>query len=100
MIKIVVIGVSGRMGRAIIECIEDTQGVAIAGGTEYIGHSSIGRDLGELAGIGKKEISVVENVEDALVNCDVIIDFSTPESSIKTLNAAVSCDRSIVIGTT
>ena len=63
MIKIVVIGVSGRMGRAIIECIEDTQGVAIAGGTEYIGHSSIGRDLGELAGIGKKELSEKDIIE-------------------------------------
>ena len=100
MIKIVVIGASGRMGRTIIQCIEDTQGVTISGGTEYIGHSSIGSDLGELAGIGKKEIFVVENIDDALVNCDVIVDFSTPESSIKTLNTAVSCDKSIVIGTT
>ena len=58
MIKIVVIGAGGRMGKTIVACVEDTQGVSISGGTEDAGHPSIGSDLGELAGIGKKEISV------------------------------------------
>ena len=100
MIKIVVIGAGGRMGKTIVACVEDTQGVSITGGTEHIGHSAIGSDLGELAGIGKKGIFIVENVEDALADCDVFIDFTTPDSSIKTLNAAVSCEKSVVIGTT
>ena len=57
-------------------------------------------DVTLIAGIGEKGIFVVENIEDALKDCDVIIDFTTPESTIKTLNAAVSCEKSIVIGTT
>ena len=100
MIKIVVIGAGGRMGKTIVACVDDTDGVSIIGGTEYSGHSSIGSDLGLLAGIGEKGVFVVENIEDALKDCDVIIDFTTPESSIKTLNAAVSYEKSIVIGTT
>ena len=100
MIKVVVIGAGGRMGKTIVACVEDTQGVSVSGGTEHAGHPSIGSDLGELAGIGKKEISVVENVEDALADCDVVIDFTTPESSIKTLDAVLRCEKSIVIGTT
>ena len=100
MIKVVVIGAGGRMGKTIVACVEDTQGVSISGGTEHAGHPSIGSDLGELAGIGKKEISVVESVEEALADCDVAIDFTTPESSIKTLDAALRCEKSIVIGTT
>ena len=100
MIKIVVIGAGGRMGKTVVACVEDTQGVSITGGTEHIGHSAIGSDLGELAGIGKKGIFIVENVEEALADCDVVIDFTTPDSSIKTLNAAVSCEKSVVIGTT
>ena len=100
MIKIVVIGAGGRMGKTIVACVDDTDGVNIIGGTEYSGHSSIGSDLGLLAGIGEKGVFVVENIEDALKDCDVIIDFTTPESTIKTLNAAVSCEKSIVIGTT
>ena len=88
------------MGKTIVACVEDTQGVSLSGGTEHAGHPSIGSDLGELAGIGKKEISVVESVEGALAGCDVAIDFTTPESSIKTLDAALRYEKSIVIGTT
>lgn len=100
MIKIVVIGAGGRMGKTIVTCVDDTDGVSVIGGTEYIGHSSIGSDLGVLAGVGRKDIFIVENIEDVLTDCDVIIDFTTPESSIRTLNAAVSHEKSIVIGTT
>jgi len=96
LIKVVVIGAGGRMGKTIVACVEETQGVSISGGTEHAGHPSIGSDLGELAGIGKKEICV----EEALADCDVVIDFTTPESSIKTLAAVLRCEKSIVIGTT
>jgi 4-hydroxy-tetrahydrodipicolinate reductase len=100
LIKVVVIGAGGRMGRTIIKCIDDTEGVIVSGGTEYSGHPAIGNDLGELAGIGKKGISIVENIESALGGCDVIIDFTTPDSSIKALNAALNSGKSIIIGTT
>ena len=54
------------MGKTIVSCIEDTQGVSIKGGTEYPGHDAIGSDIGEVAGIGKKGVSVMKNIEDAL----------------------------------
>ena len=94
------IGVGGRMGKTISTCIEDTDGVSLVGGTESPGHLAIGSDLGEFTGIGKKKIAIVENIENALIDSDVIIDFTTPESSLKTLDAAVSCKKSVVIGTT
>jgi len=52
LIKIAVIGAGGRMGKTIVSCIEDTEGVAIAGGTEFSGHPAIGSDIGDTAGIG------------------------------------------------
>ena len=58
MIKIVVVGAGGRMGKTIVLCIEDTEGISITGGTEYPGHPAIGNDIGELAGIGKKGIAI------------------------------------------
>lgn len=88
------------MGKAIVLCIKDTEGVSISGGTESPGHPAIGKDIGELAGLEKKGITIVENIEDALVGCDVIIDFTTPETSIRNLNIAVKHGKSIVIGTT
>ena len=100
MIKIVVVGAGGRMGKTIVLCVEDTEGAGVTGGVEHSGHPAVGRDIGELAGIGEKEIVIVENIEDALTNCDVIIDFTTPEASIRHFNIAVKYAKSIVIGTT
>ena len=37
MVKIVVIGAGGRMGKTIVACAEDTQGASIIGGTSTMG---------------------------------------------------------------
>ena len=48
MTKILVIGIAGRMGKTIAECIEGTEGVQLGGGTEFAGSSFIGQDIGEV----------------------------------------------------
>lgn len=100
MTKILVIGAAGRMGRTIVFCIEDTPDVDISGGTENPGNPSVGSDMGELAGIGKKNILVEDCLETAVRACDVIIDFTAPDSSMQTLEAAVKEIKPLVIGTT
>ena len=62
MTKILVIGIAGRMGKIIAECIEDTEGVELGGGTEQAGSDFINQDIGEVAGIGKKEITIVDDL--------------------------------------
>jgi 4-hydroxy-tetrahydrodipicolinate reductase len=98
--KILVIGAAGRMGRTIVSCIEDTPGAELAGGTENPGNPSIGSDVGELAGIGTKNIAVGDCLEEAVKSCDAIIDFTTPECSMETFKIAVEQIKPLVIGTT
>ena len=100
MVKILVIGAAGRMGKTILSCIEDTEGAEVSGGTETLGHPAVGKDVGEVAGIGKKGIAVSDHIENALDSCDVVIDFSTPESSMNTLQAVLAKGRAVVFGTT
>ena len=100
MIKILVIGIAGRMGKTIAECIEDTEGVELGGGTECVGNSLIGKDIGEVTGIGIKGIFVSDDPAIALETCDVAIDFTTPDSSMLTLNAAAKSSKPLVVGTT
>ena len=100
MIKILVIGIAGRMGKTIAECIEDTEGVELGGGTERAGSDFISQDIGEVVGIGKKEITVVDDPALALKECDVTIDFTTPASSMFTLNSAAESGKPVVVGTT
>ena len=100
MIKIGVIGAAGRMGRTIIACMEGAGGVGVGGGREGAGSPSVGGDLGELAGIGSKGNGEVDDVAQAVASCDVIIDFSLPESSMNTLKQAVARNKAVVFGTT
>lgn len=88
------------MGKTILNCIEDTEGVEISGGTEFPGHSAIGGDIGEVAGLGKKGIAVVGKLEEAIDRCDAIIDFSSPEASMQTLQLTMARGKSLVVGTT
>lgn len=100
MIKIGVVGAAGRMGKTIVSCIEDTEGVTLGGGTEAAGNPALGQDVGELAGIGKKRVVLRDDLAEMMKSCDVVIDFSTPESSMRTLKEAVAQKKSVVFGTT
>src|SRR5690606_22812535 len=51
-VKIGVVGCAGRMGIALLKRIAATEGATLSGGTERPGHAALGRDLGELAGLG------------------------------------------------
>ncbi len=88
------------MGKAIVSCIEDTEGVDVCCGTEKVGHPAVGQDLGELTGVGKKNLAVVDRLESVVGGCDVLIDFSSPETSMETLAAAEKAQKSLVLGTT
>ncbi len=94
------IGVAGRMGKTIASCVDDTEGVELAGGTERPGSPAIGKDVGEVAGLGKCGALVSDQLASALDSCDVVIDFSLPESSMETLRLTVAKNKSLVIGTT
>lgn len=100
MVKIAVTGAAGRMGRSIIGIINETEGASLTGAIEREDSPFIGSDAGEVAGIGRLGIPITEDFEKAVKSCDVIIDFSIPEASIRHLEGAVNHKRAIVIGTT
>lgn len=100
MVKVLVIGAAGRMGKTILSCLNDTSGVEIGGGTEAIGSPTIGKDIGEVAGIGAKRLVISDHLEKVFLSCDVAIDFSSPESTMESIRLAAKLGKSIVVGTT
>jgi len=50
--RLVIAGAGGRMGRTLIHAIAATKGVMLAGAIEAADSAVIGRDAGELAGLG------------------------------------------------
>ncbi len=88
------------MGQAIASCVEEVEGAELCCGTESAGHPAVGRDLGEVVGLGTNNLTVSDKLEEVIDSCDVLIDFTTPESSMETLKVACEKGKSVVFGTT
>ncbi len=98
MIKVIITGICGRMGRRIAALLGD--GTELVGATERKGHPAIGKDVGEVLGLGKKGIIVEEDLEKIIARSDVIIDFTMPQATLTHLRLAAREAKGIVIGTT
>ena len=59
--KLAIMGVGGRMGRALVRQVQEMPNCAVSGGTEPDGSPFLGADIGELAGIGSIGIPVTNN---------------------------------------
>jgi 4-hydroxy-tetrahydrodipicolinate reductase len=80
--RLIVAGASGRMGRTLIQAIAERDGVVLGGALEAAGSAAIGRDSGELSGLGKNGIAVTAALEPLLPGADGLIDFTMPQATI------------------
>lgn len=99
MINIAVIGASGRMGRTLIEAVQNAEGVQLTSAIDRASSSFIGQDAGELAGIGRNGVPIVAGLESSK-DFDVLIDFTAPEASLANVQWCIRHQKAIVIGTT
>lgn len=100
MIKIGVAGAAGRMGRAIIEACQNPTEARITAAIERVGSSSLGRDVGDVAGVGPMGVLIQADVPRAIESADVLIDFTTPQATLAHVDVCVTYRKPIVIGTT
>lgn len=99
MIKIAITGAAGRMGKALLEAVNQTEGAEVSVALERPGSTITGVDAGELAGIGKLDIVVVDDIATA-DTFDVFIDFTRPEVTLANLAVCRQRGSAMVIGTT
>jgi 4-hydroxy-tetrahydrodipicolinate reductase len=99
-IAIGVTGCGGRMGRMLIAEIGATAGCRVAGGIDAKGQPAVGRDLGELAGLGRLGLLVGDDPGALFALCDVVVDFTAPDAAAAHAAAAARAGKPIVIGTT
>lgn len=100
MIKVSIMGVAGRMGQAIYGLLSIEEDVQIVGATEISGHPDIGNDIGLVSGLSELGIKISDNIEDASSEADVIVDFTTPASTLNNASYAASNGKALIIGTT
>jgi len=97
---IVVAGAAGRMGNRIIACLAGLTDLRLVAALEAPGHATIGRDAGDLAGIGKAGVSVGADAAAEITRDRVLIEFSVPEASLAHLRLVAHSGARAVIGTT
>jgi 4-hydroxy-tetrahydrodipicolinate reductase len=100
MIRAVLVGATGRMGRAIIQCANDFPSIAISGAVASRGSSALGRDAGELAGAQHLGVAVTHNLRALLAAADVVMDFSAADASAEHLAACREAGKPLLLGTT
>jgi 4-hydroxy-tetrahydrodipicolinate reductase len=100
MTRIAVIGVAGRMGRAIVRAARETADLKVVAGVASAKSTELEKDVGTLAGIERNGISVTSDLRAALAQCDVAIDFSNASATSATLAACKAARKPVLIGTT
>ena len=100
MIKAIVVGAAGRMGGTVISAIQEAEGIEVSGAVERPDHPFLNRDIGEVAGLGEIGVPLVGDIQRAIKAGEVVIDFTNPEVSLRSLEVSSGSGVAAVIGTT
>lgn len=98
--KLAIFGVTGRMGLAIARLAQADQNIQIVGGICADTDPGVGRDIGELAGMGQLGVVTTPDIASGLLGADVVIDFSTASAVTSLLAIAARQKVAVVSGTT
>jgi 4-hydroxy-tetrahydrodipicolinate reductase len=97
----VIIGAAGRMGRALVRAGSELRDqLAITGAIASTSSHSLGRDAGDLAGVGRIDVPITDDLAAALARADVVIDFSQPHATGSNLAVCRAARKPLLIGTT
>lgn len=100
MTKAIIDGACGRMGKMIIQTIDQTDGIELVGAVEYSEHPDIGKDAGVIAGVEELDIEISDALSDLIDKADVVIEFTTPEATLENLCTVADAQKAMVIATT
>ncbi|PYE87614.1 4-hydroxy-tetrahydrodipicolinate reductase [Phyllobacterium leguminum] len=98
--KLVVVGAGGRMGQALIRAIHEIDGARLAGAIARIGSPLIGRDAGEVAGVGPLGVVIRDDVLPVFADAEGVLDFTSPAATVEFAKLAAEAGIVHVIGTT
>ena len=99
--RVALVGACGRMGSLIIHRLLATDGVKISAAFDLV---NIGKDIGEVVGVGKLDVPVSDSKDLASVlkesRTDVLIDFTIAPATAVNAPVAAAAGVNLIIGTT
>ena len=100
MVRIAVAGAAGKMGGRITALSREYDGLTLAGAFEREGHADVGKDIGPIAGIGETGIKLAGGISNVIDAVDVVIDFTSVESTKNNLKIAAAAGFVVVVTAT
>lgn len=97
---LVVVGAAGRMGQVLLRTVHSMAGVRVVGAVERAGSPHLGKDAGELAGVGIINVPISDDPLSAFAKADGVLDFTAPAATIEFAGYAAQARIAHVIGTT
>ena len=98
-IKVGIAGCLGRMGQELTKKILEDKNFIFVGGFEHKAHQKIGKKISDVTNIQSEEV-VTNNARSIFKKADVVIDFTTPQSTLSNVKIASTTKTALVIGTT
>lgn len=100
MTRVAVVGAAGRMGRMLVEAVATDEGCQLGAATVKPGSSLLGVDAGELVGVGSLGVPLTDDLAAVVDRFDVLIDFTSPDLTMKNVELCREHGKGLVIGTT
>ncbi|HEX7114924.1 MAG TPA: 4-hydroxy-tetrahydrodipicolinate reductase [Steroidobacter sp.] len=99
-LRVAILGVTGRMGRALIAALDESQSAVLKGASASANSCWLGQDAGSAVGGQSRGVTITADPALAIRDTDVAIDFTLPEATAANVSACVGAKRPLVIGTT
>src|SRR5882672_6400346 len=100
MIGLVLIGVTGRMGAALVRLLPEFPQMRLQAAIARPGSDRLGRDCGELAALAPLGVPVQADLAGALRGAGLAISFSTAEAAGPQALACAAASVPLLMGTT
>ena len=101
MTRIAITGAAGRMGRVLIEAVNNDAEASLGGAIVLLDDPMVGVDAGAIAGLSKTlDVKAVTSLESVVGQFDVLIDFTAPAATRANVALCRKHGKGIVIGTT
>jgi 4-hydroxy-tetrahydrodipicolinate reductase len=97
-LKIAIAGCTGRMGRVLLDCVQQADDLVLHAALEHASSPNLGRDASEFG--GTRGVIVTADAASALQDADALIDFTRPEGTLEHLKMCCQLGVNMVIGTT
>ncbi len=98
-LNICIAGSGGRMGRTLIELVQQADDLKLSAALEIAASPALGRDAGEAIGL-TTGVKIDTDAAAALRASNVLIDFTRPEGTLDYLKTCRETKTKVVIGTT